>query len=157
MPTEKIANRLFFQRVLLIGLAISLPSFYVYYYFGAAAVVDGVVINPLLLTQAQTAAFWAVLLVHLGFVMSARSTRRSAFSFSPFGNRWLLAGALFSLFTHYHLTYTPALNAIFRTAEFPLEWWVVILPCLLPGFIVLELDKYLRNKWLGNSQEITPP
>ncbi len=140
----KIADALFFQRVLLIGLAIALPTFFVYHHFGAAAVVDGVVVNPLLLTQAQTAAFWAVLLVHFGFVMSARSTRRSAFSFSPFSNRWLLAGIIISILARFLPTFIPEFASLFRTAEFPLEWWLVILPCLLPGFIVLEIDKYLR-------------
>jgi hypothetical protein len=35
-------------------------------------------------------------------------------------------------------------GALFRTAAFPAEWWWWILPCLLPGFVVLELDKLAR-------------
>ncbi len=141
----KIADALFLQRVILIGLAIAIPGFLVYYHFGAPAVVAGVVIDPLLLTQAQTASFWAVLLVHFGFVMSARSVYRSAFTFSLLSNKWLLLGILISILAHLLLTFLPVFFAIFRTAAFPLEWWLYILPCLFPGFLVLELDKFIRR------------
>jgi len=138
-PKAKLANALFLQRVVLIGLAISVPTFLVYYYFGAAAVVNGVLVDPLLLTQAQTAAFWAVLLVHFGFVISARSVHQSAFTLNPFTNKWLLYGILISLLTRLLPTFIPEVSVIFRTAAFPSEWWWVILLCLLPGFITLEL------------------
>lgn len=145
-PHAKIANALFFQRVILMGLAIAVPTFFVYHHFGAAAVVDGVLVDPFLLTQAQTAAFWAVLLVHFGFVMSARSVYDSAFSFSPFSNPWLLGGILVSILIRLLPTFVPAFAEVFRTAEFPLDWWWVILPCLLPGFVALEIDKWLRRR-----------
>jgi hypothetical protein len=38
-------------------------------------------------------------------------------------------------------TFVTPVGALFRTAAFPAEWWWWILPCLLPGFVVLELDK----------------
>ncbi len=142
---EKIANRLFLQRVVLLGLAISIPGLAVYYHFGSPAIINGQVVNPLLLTQAQTAAFWAVLLTHVGFVMSARSVFDSAFTFSPFSNKWLLFGIAVSIFIYLLPTFVPAFATIFRTAEFPVEWWLVLFPCLLPGFIVLEIDKWARR------------
>jgi magnesium-transporting ATPase (P-type) len=143
----RIVNALFLQRVILIGLAIAVPTFVVFHYFGAAAVADGVVVDPLLLTQAQTAAFWAVLLVHFGFVMSARSVHRSAFTFSPFSNAWLLGGIVVSILVRLLPTFVPVVGGLFRTAPFPAEWWWVILPCLLPGFLVLEMDKLVRARY----------
>lgn len=145
-PNEKIASKIFLQRVILIGLAISVPTFVVYHHFGAAAVVNGVLVDPLLLTQAQTAAFWAVLMVHFGFVLSARSVHESAFTFSPFTNKWLLFGILISLLTRMLPTFIPAFSDVFRTAAFPSEWWWVILLCLLPGFVTLELVKFINAK-----------
>jgi magnesium-transporting ATPase (P-type) len=142
----QIADALFLQRVISIGLAIAIPGFLVYYHFGSPAVVGGRVIDPLLLTQAQTAAFWAVLLVHFGFVMSARSVYRSAFTLNPLSNRWLLLGILASILARLLPTFLPVFSSIFRTAAFPLEWWPLILPCLLPGFLVLELDKLIRRR-----------
>jgi magnesium-transporting ATPase (P-type) len=140
----RIVDALFVRRVVLIGLAIAVPTFLVFHHFGAAAVADGAVVDPLRLTQAQTAAFWAVLLVHFGFVMSARSVDRSAFRFSPLSNPWLLGGIALSFAVRLLPTFVPAVGALFRTAAFPAEWWWWILPCLLPGFVVLELDKLAR-------------
>ncbi|MES0491902.1 MAG: HAD-IC family P-type ATPase [Leptospirales bacterium] len=147
-PKVKIANFLFMQRVILIGLAIAVPGFLIYNFFGAVAVGPaGEILDAHRLTQAQTAAFWAVLMVHFGFVMSARSVFRSAFTFSPFSNWWLIAGIVISILTRLLPTYVPAFSALFRTEEFPLEWWLYILPCLLPGFVVLEIDKLIRKKY----------
>jgi hypothetical protein len=53
---------------------------------------NGEILDALLLTQAQTAAFWGILFAHFGYLVSARSVYRSAFTFNPFANYWLLAG-----------------------------------------------------------------
>jgi len=146
-PGGKLASIFLFQRVTLIGLAIAAPTFFIYSYFGSAAVsADGLLINPQLLSQAQTAAFWAVLMVHFGFVMSARSIYESAFSFNPFSNKWLLGGIVASIVLRILPAFIPAFASIFRTASFPLEWWIFILPCVLPGFIALEVDKFIRKR-----------
>jgi magnesium-transporting ATPase (P-type) len=140
-----IINALFLQRVILLGLAIALPGFYIYYHFGSPAVVDGRLVDELLLTQAQTAAFWAILLAHFGYVISARSIYASAFTFNPFSNRWLLAGIALSIAIRFIPTAVPSAAALFRTAEFPAEWWPVILLCFFPSFITIEADKALRK------------
>ena len=144
---SQIINAMFLQRVILIGLAISTPGFLIYYHFGAAAVVDGQIVNDLLLTQAQTAAFWAILFAHFGYVLSARSIHDSAFTFSPFSNRWLLLGIGLSIAIRFIPTVVPDAAALFRTAEFPPEWWPLILLCFLPSFIAIETDKALRKFW----------
>jgi magnesium-transporting ATPase (P-type) len=141
-----IIDSLFIQRVIIIGTAISLPGFLVYYYFGSAAVANGEIIDPLLLTQAQTAAFWAILFAHIGYVFSARSINRSVFTFSPFGNKWLLAGITGSILIRLIPTFVPATSSWFKTEDFPLEWWPLILACFLPSLIAIEADKYFRQK-----------
>jgi magnesium-transporting ATPase (P-type) len=147
-PQAKLANLLLLRRVTLIGLMIAIPGFLVYNHFGASAVsAEGVILNPLLLSQAQTAAFWAVLMVHFGYVMSARSVYNSAFTFNPFSNKWLLLGITASILFRLLPTFVPAASSFFRTAEFPLEWWIYILPCLLPGFIAIELEKLIIRQW----------
>ena len=147
-PRTKLANLLLLERVILIGLMIAIPGFLIYNHFGASAVsTEGVIVDPLLLTQAQTAAFWAVLMVHFGYVMSARSIYNSAFTFSPFSNKWLLLGITASILFRLLPTFVPVASSFFRTAEFPLEWWIYILPCLLPGFIAIELEKLIIRRW----------
>jgi calcium-translocating P-type ATPase len=153
---EPILNALFIRRVVLVGLAIALPTFLVFHHFGAPAVQDGVVQDQLLLTQAQTAAFWAVLLAHFGFVMSARSVDRSAFTFSPFSNPWLLGGIALSFAVRLLPTFVPAVGDFFRTAAFPADWWWWILPCLLPGFVVVELDKWMTNRRSSSNPTVNP-
>lgn len=140
-----IMDGLFLQRVVLMGLAISMPGFLVYYHFGAAAVVDGQVVDALLLTQAQTAAFWGILLAHFGYVVSARSVSDSVFSINPFSNRWLLAGIGLSILIRLVPTFIPGAAALFRTADFPASWWPLVLLCFFPSLIAIEADKALRK------------
>ena len=142
----QIINALFLQRVVVMGLAIALPGFLIYYHFGAPAVVDGALVDELLLTQAQTAAFWAILLAHFGYVISARSIYASFFTINPFSNRWLLAGIALSVAIRFIPTVVPQAAALFRTAEFPAEWWPLILLCFFPSFIAIEMDKLLRKQ-----------
>ncbi len=146
-PKEKLANWLLLERTILIGLVIAASGFIIYNLFGAAAVAaDGTIIDAKLLTQAQTAAFWAVLMVHFGYVVSARSVYNSAFTFNPFSNKWLLGGIAASIAFRLLPTFVPAFNSFFRTENFPLEWWIYILPCLLPGFIAIELEKLILKR-----------
>jgi len=146
-PTTHIINALFTQRVVVIGLAIAVPGFLIYHHFGAAAVVDGVIVDELLLTQAQTAAFWGILLAHFGYVVSARSIYGSVFTLNPFSNRWLLLGIALSIAIRFIPTLVPEASALFRTAPFPAAWWPLILLCFLPSFLAIETDKALRKLW----------
>jgi len=144
-PNARIMDKLFVQRVLLLGFAISVPGFLVYLNFGSAALDGDVVVDEFLLTQAQTAAFWGILFAHFGYVISARSVYGSAFTFSPFSNRWLLAGIATSIAIRMLPTFFPPLSAIFRTAPIPADWWPIIALCFLPSFLAIESDKALRR------------
>jgi calcium-translocating P-type ATPase len=147
----QIINRLFIERVVVMGLAIALPCFFIYYHFGAAALGADGSVDALLLSQAQTAAFWAILFAHIGYVISARSIHHSAFSFNPFSNRWLLLGIALSVVMHTLGTYLPGASYLFRTAPFPTEWWPLVVLCFLPSFIAIEADKLIRRIRLGSA------
>ena len=144
-PKEKIANRLFFIRVGLVSLAMAATSFSVYWIYGHLAISGG--IDELALTQAQSAAFISVVLVHVGFIFTARSIFASAFTFNLFSNKWVLWGVVITIVTNLMIVYAPFLNGLFRTAPFPTEWWPFIILALLPGFFVVELEKFLRNQF----------
>jgi calcium-translocating P-type ATPase len=156
-PRAHIVNKLFLERVVVMGLAISVPGFLVYHHFGAGAVVDGNIVNELLLTQAQTAAFWGILLAHFGYVVSARSIYKSAFTFNPFSNRWLLAGIGLSIVIRLIPTFVPGAAAIFRTAPIPADWWPLIALCVLPSFVAIETDKALRRRAGVEAPELARP
>ena len=136
-----IIDSLFIQRVVLLGLAIAVPGFMVYHHFGSPAVAGGKIVNELLLTQAQTAAFWAILLAHFGYVVSARYVHKSAFTFNPFSNKWLLGGILGSISIRLIPTFVPETAIWFRTAEFPVGWWPTIFLAFIPSFLVIEAHK----------------
>jgi P-type Ca2+ transporter type 2C len=147
-PDEPIANRLFIERVLLVSVLMAATGFATYWYFGAPAITAGSSghdVDPLLLTQAQTAAFVSIQLLHLGFLATARSVHRSAFTFSPFSNPWVLGGMALTIVCQMLIVYVPALQVVFRTAPLPLDWWPILALGLLPGFIGVEIEKALRG------------
>ena len=148
-PKVRIIDPLFLQRVALMGLVIAVPSFLVYHHFGAPAVVAGELVDPRLLTQAQTAAFWVILITQVSYVVSARSIHDSAFRLDPLGNPWLLGGIVLSVLLHALVTYVPPLAAVFRLAPFPADWWPWILATFLPAFLAIEADKAVRKAWSG--------
>ncbi|HRY47619.1 MAG TPA: HAD-IC family P-type ATPase [Candidatus Paceibacterota bacterium] len=153
-PNERIANRLFFERVGLVSILMAATGFGVYYYFGApalAGVADGGEVNSLLLTQAQTAAFISIQLLHLGFLATARSIYNSAFTFSFFSNPWVLLGMGLTVGSQLLIVYVPFLQTVFRTAAFPVEWWLIIGLGLFPGFIAVELEKYIRRRFAAQA------
>jgi magnesium-transporting ATPase (P-type) len=141
-PRAKLANRLFFERVGLVSLIMAGTAFLIYWEFGHQAMSN----SDVVLSQAQTAAFMSVVLVHLGYVMTARSTTKSAFTFSPFSNKWLLGGIAFTIIADLLIVYLPALNNVFRTEAFPAQWWPFVFLGLPAGFFLPELEKYLRRR-----------
>ena len=144
-PQERIANSLFFVRVGLVSLVMAITGFAVYYYFGNPAISGST--DALRLTQAQTAAFFGVKLLHLGFLVTARSVTKSAFTFNPFSNKWVLLGMGLTIITQLMITYVPFFQALFRTVAFPHSWWPIIILALFPGFIIVEIEKLLRRQF----------
>ena len=144
-PKEKIANRLFFERVGLVSVVMAAVGFIVYWIYGHLAMSGSV--DELVLTQAQTATFMTVKLLHVGFLLTARSIMKSAFTFNPFSNKWVLLGIAITIITQLMITYVPFIQVIFRTAAFPVEWWPLIILALFPGFLVVELEKFLKRQF----------
>jgi magnesium-transporting ATPase (P-type) len=136
--------------VLLVSVLMAATGFATYYWFGEPAITAGAgghEVDVLRLTQAQTAAFISIQLLHLGFLATARSIYQSAFTFSPFSNRWVLLGMGLTCTCILLIVYVPALQGVFRTAPLPLAWWPVLLLGLLPGFVGVEIEKALRHRW----------
>ena len=146
-PDERITDPPFFRKVGLVSIVMAISGFAMYYHYGMPAIngTAGVDLDHLL-TQAQTAAFTTVVLVHLCYVVTARSITESAFTFSPFSNRWLLGGMVLTIITQLTIVYHPIGNAILGTAPLPLEWWGLMILFALPGFFVVEIEKWLAKR-----------
>ncbi|MFC1948707.1 cation-translocating P-type ATPase [Chloroflexota bacterium] len=152
-PKARIANRLFFERVGLVSVVMALTGFLIFWTFGHMALPEGFVegmalteAQELALTQAQTAALMSVVFVHVGYVMTARSTFKSAFTFSPFTNKWILGGVAATIIIDLMIVYVPFLNTAFRTAPFPASYWPLIIIGIPVGFLVPELEKLVRRQ-----------
>ncbi len=148
-PDERITDPPFFRKVGLISIVMAIAGFAVYYYYGMPAIDGELVVYPDLLTQAQTAAFTTVILVHLCYLMTARSVTDSAFTFSPFSNRWLLAGIAITIVVQLAIVYHPVGNAILKTLPLPLDWWGLMILLALPGFFVIEIEKWVTKRFRG--------
>jgi len=140
-PKTRIVNRLFVERVGLVSATMAATGFLVFWGLGNGSVAS----NGAALTQAQTAALMSIVSVHLGYVMTARSTLQSALTLSPFSNRWLLGGIAVTIAANLMMVYAPFMNDVFRTAAFPAHWWPLVIIGLPAGFIVPELEKLVRK------------
>jgi Ca2+-transporting ATPase len=157
-PDERITDSPFFKKVGLISLVMAISGFAIYYYYGMPAI-DGTLNMDIdeiddLLRQAQTAAFTTVILVHLCYVITARSITESAFTFSPFSNRWMLAGIAITICMQLAIIYHPIGNAILGTEPLPLDWWGLMILVALPGFFVIEIEKWLTKRF-GRGKKYT--
>ena len=149
-PDERITDPPFFRKVGLISIVMAIAGFAVYYYYGMPAidVVDSG-LREIMFARAQTAAFTTVILVHLCYLVTARSITDSAFTFSPFSNRWLLAGIAITIVVQLAIVYHPVGNAILGTAPLPLDWWGPMILLALPGFFVIEIEKWATKRFWG--------
>ncbi|MFZ2070588.1 MAG: HAD-IC family P-type ATPase [Halobacteriota archaeon] len=150
-PKERITDSPFFKKVGMVSLVMALAGFLMYYYYGMLVISGSVVDEELLkelLRPAQTAAFTTVMLVHLCYLFTARSITESAFTFSPFSNKWVLIGAAITLGLQLTIIYAPLYIGInpFRTAPLSAECWLAMILVALPMFIIIEFEKFLTKR-----------
>jgi magnesium-transporting ATPase (P-type) len=143
-PKEPIANRLFFRKVGLVSLVMAISAFIVFYHYGMPAVSSSGV-DELLLTQAQTAAFMTVMMVHIFYLLTTRSLTKSVFKMNPFSNGRVTIGIAATIILHLIIVYLlPQIGVNpFRVAPFPAQWWIMIVLLGLPGLFVIELEGFL--------------
>ena len=144
-PGKGLINSLFFRKIGLIASVMAIAGFIVYYHYGMKAFLSP--IDEKLITQAQTAAFATVIVVHIFYLFTARSITESALNLNPFSNKWILVGVSISLLTLITIVYVPSLQFIFKTEGIPVGWWVHIILLGSLGFIVIEVEKALVKRF----------
>ena len=143
-PNEKLYNPLFLQKVgivSIISFVATLGLFLVFYHTMMGSSED-------YMAQAQTIAFTTIIMVQLFYLFTARSIEKSAFTFSPFSNRMLLMGAAITIGLQLIIVYSYPLFGFspFKTAPFPIEWWIPIILVSILGFFAIELEKLVRRR-----------
>jgi Ca2+-transporting ATPase len=146
-PKERITDPPFLRKVGVVSLVMALTGFLMFYLATNSWVGD-----PEVLMKAQTAAFTTVMLVHVCYLFTARSITESAFSFSPFSNKWVLIGVAITLGLQFMIIYAPPVIGInpLSTAPLPAEYWLIMIAIALPMFFIIELEKYLTKRF-GNA------
>lgn len=147
-PKERITDSPFFKKVGIVSLVMAIAGFLMFYFICLRA---NEPLDELHLTTAQTAAFTTVMLVHLSYLFTARSITESAFTFSPFSNKWVLIGAAVTLGLQLTIIYAPPYIGInpLRTAPLSPECWLVMVAVAIPMFFIIEAEKFLTKRLEG--------
>jgi magnesium-transporting ATPase (P-type) len=151
-PGHPIADALFFRKVGLVSLVMAASGFIIFYRYGMPAI-SGPAVDELLLTQAQTAVMVNIMLIHIFYLLTARSLRLSVFQMNPFSNMKVIYGIMVTVAIQLVVVYIlPQLgfNPL-RTAPFPSEWWVSIILLALPGLLLVELEEFIVERFKGRS------
>jgi Ca2+-transporting ATPase len=136
-PQAPILTRELLWRVVLVGALILAGSFGLYEYELAI----GATVN-----EARTVAVNAVVVINIFYLLNCRSLSFSMFKIGVFSNRWVILGILGMLLLQIFFTYTPATNQILYTFPIGLESWGRVFLVGLAGYLLVETDKWLRQK-----------
>lgn len=142
---ERLANTLFFQRVGLVSIVEAIMVFTVFLLVYLSLRDSG---SGIYLAQAGTAAFTTLIFIESFYLFTARSIDKSAFTFSPFSNKWVLIGVAATLGLQLIIVYSYPLFGFspFRTEPFPAMWWIAILLIAPAGFFAVEIEKLIRRR-----------
>ncbi|MCG2828479.1 HAD-IC family P-type ATPase [Methanothermobacter sp. K4] len=135
-PGTGIVDSAFIRKVGLVSAAMAFSGLAVFY-MGISGGLD--------VTGARTVTFTTVILVHVFYLLTARSLDKSVLRIPP-ANRWVASGVLLTVAVTLIIVYLPGLEAIFRTSAFPPEWWGIIIPFSLTGLLSIEAEKYIMGR-----------
>jgi potassium/sodium efflux P-type ATPase len=143
-PNEKLVNSLLIRKVGLVSMVSASAAFGMF-----LAYTNIMADSEDYLTQAQTITFTTLIMVQLAYLFTARSIIKSAFTFSPFSNKWVLVGAAATMGLQLLIIYSVPIFGIspFRTVPFPTTWWIPLVLVSSLGFFIIELEKLLRRRF----------
>jgi len=101
------------------------------------------------LELARTISVNMLVIAHVFYLFSSRKLYESSFSRRIFDNKisFLMVAILFILQAIF--TYAPFMNKLFGTAPIPVHLWPIMLCAGLGVFLIVELEKFLRLKYLS--------
>jgi Ca2+-transporting ATPase len=97
--------------------------------------------------EARTVAVNVVIFVQILYLFNSRSLTRSPFQLGIFTNPWAVGGAILMVLIQLVYTYTPFMNTLFESAPIPYYLWLDVLAVGVAGFIIIEVEKWLRRKF----------
>ncbi len=135
-PGSAILSPELMIRILIVGLVILIGAFGLYEWelsrgAGVAA--------------ARTVAVNAVIAIEVFYLFNCRSLTQSMFHLGLLSNRWIVVGIGAMGLLQVLFTYVPAMNRFLTSAPIDLAAWGRILAAGLIGYLIVELEKWLRR------------
>ncbi|WP_322494817.1 cation-transporting P-type ATPase [Chloroflexus sp.] len=104
------------------------------------------------LAEARTVAVNVIVIIELFYVLNCRSLTHSMFQIGVFSNRWLFVGVGVMILLQLAFTYLPWMNQIMYSAPIGLDAWWRIVAVALIGYLLIELEKWLRRQYANRRQ-----
>lgn len=131
-------------RTITVGILLALGVFGLFYYERNSG---------LSIEEARTAAVGVLVIGELFYLFNCRSLLRSPFALGFFSNRWLIVGVSIMLGLQMLFTYVPAMNRFFHSAPISLDAWARIFLIGLSIFIIFEIEKWVRSRFLNRKRQ----
>jgi Ca2+-transporting ATPase len=139
-PDAPILSRVLAFRVLLVGIMILIGAFGLYELELALGASEAV---------ARTVAVNVVVALEIFYVFNCRSLTRSMFQIGVLSNRWVIVSVVGMLLLQLLFTYAPFMNQLLRSAPMTLAQWSHVVAVGLAGYLIVELEKWLRRRGAG--------
>jgi cation-transporting ATPase F len=137
-PKAPILNGMLIWRIVLVSVIILAGAFGLFEYELARGAS---------LAEVRTVAVNVVIFVEIFYLFNARSLTRSAFQLGFFSNPWAVGGAILMMLIQLLYTYAPFMNTLFSSTPISLALWLDVLAVSLAGYILIEIEKWLRRKF----------
>ncbi|MDD2734745.1 MAG: cation-transporting P-type ATPase [Desulfuromonadaceae bacterium] len=136
-PRQPLLTREVGERIVLVGFLLLAGSFGIFEWelhrgSGVAA--------------ARTCAVNVFVFGQIFYLFNCRSLRHSMFRIGLFSNRWVLAGVSLMLLLQMLFTYLPAMHTAFGSQSIGLREWGLIIGASVVVYIIIEFDKWIRNR-----------
>jgi len=141
-PKEGIMSRLMLARSIVVGILIAAGV--IYNFHGALSAGAS-------LEHARTIAMTTMVLFQFFQAWNSRSETRSVFLINPLSNPFLFYSMVAAFLAQIAVIYVPSFQWLFRTEALTIAQWVRISLVALTVIAVVEIDKYVRNRWKHNT------
>lgn len=139
-PDAPILDATLIWRTLAVGILIMISAFTLF---------EWEVQSGATLAEARTVAVNVIVMIEVFYLLNCRSLTHSMFQIGAFSNRWLFAGVGAMILLQLGFTYLPWMNQILNSAPIGLETWGRILIIAFAGYVLIELEKWLRRQYAG--------
>jgi len=138
-PREGILSQLLIERTFLVALIISGGVVYNF----ISALNEGVSLE-----KARSVAMTTMVFFQFFQAWNSRSEIQSIFRINPLSNPFLFYSMIAAFFAQLAVLYVPALQWVFRTEPLTTKEWINIGIITITIVIAVEIDKWVRRRWL---------